>query len=205
MSDFKIQRNLKLILIGMMLGDANLQTFSDGKTARLRVLHSMKQQEYLQHKFSFFEQFCRTPIRYLKETRGETVYEKCYFQTMTSPKLSVFFHMFYKDGKKVLPKLIHRYLHPITLAYWFMDDGALKWKNRSKAVRFCTDNFTQEEVIRLKDLLNDQYHLNASIVKQRSRFRIYIPNNNYEFTNLIEPYMFHSMLYKLPRPDIDRI
>lgn len=31
---------------------------------------------------------------------------------------------------------IHRYLkEPIVLAYWYMDDGALKWKNHSNGVK----------------------------------------------------------------------
>jgi hypothetical protein len=205
MFDFKITKKLKLILIGMMLGDANLQTFSDGKKARLRVLHSTKQKEYLEHKYLLFEKLCRTKICFLKETRENNIYEKCYFQTLTSLKLSFFFHMFYKDGKKIVPKLIHRYLEPITLAYWYMDDGSMKWKNRSKAVRLCTDSFTNEEVIRLKDLLNEKYDLKASVFKQRSRYRIYIPNSNYEFTHLIEEYVIDSMVYKLPRKTLTEI
>jgi hypothetical protein len=86
-----------------------------------------------------------------------------------------------------------------------MDDGSMKWKNRSKAVRLCTDSFTNEEVIRLKDLLNEKYDLKASVFKQRSRYRIYIPNSNYEFTHLIEEYVIDSMVYKLPRKTLTEI
>lgn len=196
---FKITKKLKLILIGMLLGDANLQTFSKGKTVRLRVLHSIKQKEYLQHKYLLFQNICRTKISFLEEKRENKLYQKCYFQTLTTSKFAFFFHMFYKDGQKCLPKLIHRYLEPITLAYWYMDDGSMKWKNRSKAVRLCTDNFTFQEVQVLRDLLNEKYDLKATIFKQRSRFRIYIPNTNLEFTHLIQEYVIEEMKWKLPK------
>lgn len=198
--DFKINKKLKLILIGMLLGDANLQSFSLGKTARLRVLHSANQALYIEHKYSLFKPLIRTKLLAYKEK--QTKYEKMYFNTVTTNKLKFYYDMFYKENpvrKKIVPKLIHRYLEPITLAYWYMDDGALKWKNRSKAVRICTDNFTQEEVQLLVDSLNNKYPwMNATMQKQRSRYRIYIPNTEYKFSQLIEPYVVESMKYKLP-------
>ena len=38
-----INKQTKLALIGMMLGDANIQKVSEQSTARLRVIHSIKQ------------------------------------------------------------------------------------------------------------------------------------------------------------------
>jgi len=199
---FKITKKLKLILFGMLLGDANLQTFSNGQTARLRVLHGVKQRAYLEHKYQLFKPIIRTKILTLQEKRNHQTYTKHYFNTLTTKQLKFFYDCFYKDGKKKLPKLIHRYIEPISLAYWYMDDGSLKWKNRSKAVRICTDNFSKQEVIRLIEILNTKFQLNASIFKQRSRFRIYIPNQKGEFTRLIRPYIVDSLLYKVP-VDID--
>ena len=62
-------------------------------------------------------------------------------------------------GKKKIPKLIHRWLNPISIAYWFMDDGSLKWKNKSKAVRICTDNFNKKEVEQCVAILNNKFNL----------------------------------------------
>lgn len=202
-TNLKISKKLKLILIGMLLGDANLQSFSNGKTARLRVIHSRKQMDYIQHKYNLFQPIIRTKLLTYQERRTSdfqtTFYEKAYFNTISTNQLKFYYDLFYKDGKKVLPKFIHRYLEPITIAYWYMDDGSLKWRGRSKAVRICTDNFTKQEVVSLIEALNSKYPwLSATINKQRSRYRIYIPNTDNMFQKLIEPYVIESMKYKLP-------
>ena len=194
---FKINKKLKLILIGMLLGDANLQTFSKGKTARLRILHSTKQAQYIEHKYQLFQPIIRTKI--LTYSEKETGYKKMYFNTITTSQLKFYYDLFYQQNRKIVPRNIHRYLQPITLAYWYMDDGSLKWKNRSKAVRLCTDNFSEKEVTNLVEALNKKYSwLSATVQKQRSRYRIYIPNNDYQFSKLIEPFIIDSMKYKLP-------
>lgn len=191
-------KDLKLALIGMLLGDANLQSFSEGKTARLRILHSIKQIDYLHHKYMLFQPLIRTRSSVYKERQNGKVYEKCYFNSVTTKQLKFFYDLFYRDGKKIVPKHIHRYLEPITLAYWYMDDGSLTWKNRSKAIRLCTDGFSGTEVKLLVDVLNKKYLLKAIIHRQRSRFRIYIPNKNNDFIELIRPYILESMTYKIP-------
>lgn len=203
-----IDKKLKLIIIGLILGDANIQTFQKEEpitTARLRILHSTKQLEYLNHKFILLNSYIRQKkILFLREKTETKEYHKCYFNTQTLKQFAFFYHMFYqkdlKTGKikKILPRLIHRYLEPITLAYWFMDDGSLKWKNRSKAVRICTDSFSKSEVEHLVNLLNNKFDLKARTFKARSRLRIYIPNTEGEFSQLIAPYVHSSMAYKIP-------
>lgn len=208
----RIDRKLKCIIVGLLLGDANIQVFQKPElgpptTARLRIIHSANQVEYLKHKWNLFECFIRQKqILFMEEKRAMKTYSKCYFNTQTLKQFAFFYHLFYKQdpktGKvfKVLPKLIHRYLEPITLAYWYMDDGSLKWKNRdqSKAVRICTDSFTKKEVQHLIMILNKKYQLNASIFRARSRFRIYIPNTDREFSLLIQDWIHPSMAYKVP-------
>mmetsp|Transcript_35962 Transcript_35962/g.101838 ORF Transcript_35962/g.101838 Transcript_35962/m.101838 type:complete len:207 (+) Transcript_35962:266-886(+) len=203
-----IDKKRKLIIIGLLLGDANIQVFQKEEpitTARLRVLHSTKQIDYLNHKFVLFHSYIRQKrVLFLEEQTKTKTYHKCYFNTLTLKQFAFFYHMFYKKdlktGKtiKILPRLIHRYLEPITLAYWYMDDGSLKWKNHSKAVRICTDSFSKSEVEHLVYLLNTKYDLKARTFKARSRLRIYIPNTNREFSQLIEQYIHPSMVYKVP-------
>lgn len=204
-----IDRRLKLIIIGLLLGDANVQIFQksveQATTARLRIVHTTKQLDYLKHKFGLFKSYVRQKkVSFICEKNGRKTYDKCYFNTKTLKEFAFFYHLFYqkdpKEGKiiKVVPRLIHRYLEPITLAYWFMDDGSLKWKGRSKAVRICTDSFSKQEVELLVRLLNEKYDLKASTFKARSRLRIYIPNNQGEWSKLISKHIHPSMVYKIP-------
>lgn len=203
-----IDRKLKLILIGLLLGDANIQIFRKTEPitkARLRILHSVKQVDYLKHKFDLFRTYIRQKdILFSQEKAKGHTYHKCYFHTETLKQFAFFYNLFYKKhfktGKvyKVVPRFIHRYLEPITLAYWYMDNGSLKWKNRSKAVRICTDSFSKSEVEYLVLLLNKKYDLKARTFKARSRLRISIPNSKGEFNKLIESYILPSMRYKIP-------
>jgi hypothetical protein len=46
----------KDILVGCLLGDANLQTNTQGRTWRLRMLHGENQKEYLDAKYEIFKE-----------------------------------------------------------------------------------------------------------------------------------------------------
>ena len=54
------------------------------------------------------------------------------------------------NGTKKVPKIIGKLLKLFfAFTYWYMDDGAQKWKGKSRGVRFCTDNFTFQHRERL--------------------------------------------------------
>ncbi len=52
-------------------------------------------------------------------------------------------NLFIKD----VPNNITKYLTPRAIAYWYMDDGALKWLGRSNAMRICTESFSEHGVV----------------------------------------------------------
>ena len=107
-------------------------------------------------------------------------------------------HNICKRRKKV-PKLIHRWLTPRAIAYWYMDDGAQKWKGKSLGVRFCTDNFTSPEIERLCKVLRERYLLKISLQKKGTAFRIYVSSDSYTLLkDLIFVFLIPSMLYKFP-------
>ena len=107
-------------------------------------------------------------------------------------------HIVYKKRKRV-PKLIHKWLTPRAIAYWYMDDGAQKWKGRSLGVRFCTDNFSLSEIETLAQILRNKYSLKISFQKKGTNFRIYVSSDSYkEMKNLIGDFLIKSMVYKFP-------
>ena len=104
----------------------------------------------------------------------------------------------YKRCKKV-PKLIHKWLTPRAIAYWYMDDGAQKWKGKSLGVRFCTDGFTLSDTDRLLKVLRDKYLLKTSIQKKGDFSRIYVSSHSFVvLKNLIYVFLIPSMIYKFP-------
>lgn len=113
--------------------------------------------------------------------------------------------MFYKRDLalnrdiKVVPsnESLDKYLSPVALAYWFMDDGA-KASAKSKGYVFCTHNFDISEIKRLSLFINNRYNLDSVVRKDRHYYVIYIKGSDSEkFINLIKPHMHVSMLYKL--------
>lgn len=64
----QIYRDLQDILVGTLLGDASMQTYSDGKTWRLRYLQ--KDEQYLRHLYNLWEKFTGTEPKYIKDKQG---------------------------------------------------------------------------------------------------------------------------------------
>jgi hypothetical protein len=81
-----------------------------------------------------------------------------------------------------------------------MDDGSAKWKKHSKAVRFCTDNFSKTEVQLLCDVFIKKYKIKAKPQKHRkNHYRVYIlEESGLDLKTIIFPLLRDEMLYKCP-------
>jgi hypothetical protein len=192
------------LLIGTLLGDGCLQT-ENGQAWRYRAIHKAFHKQYIDHKYQILKDFCNKEPTYqtIFDSRTNKNYCRYYFNSRMSSDFRFLGSIFYKnDGtvlKKVVPKHIHRYLTPRALAYWYMDDGALKWKGHSNAVRFCTDSFSNSDVNLLINVLKEKYNLNCSLQKKDNIFRISILENSYiQLKDLVFPYLLPSMYYKFP-------
>ena len=194
----------KDLIIGSLLGDGNMQTLN-GRTWRFRVLHKADHETYVNHKFEIVKNFCATNPKYYSflDDRTKKSYDRYSFSTLSSVNLKFFGCMFYKkegfNWKKKVPTNIHTFLTPRALAYWYMDDGALKWKGHSNAVRLCTDSFSLDEVHSLKNVLETKFFLKVSIQKKGNIYRLCILEESYPIlNNLIAKYLIPCMYYKFP-------
>lgn len=191
----KLCEQQKNILIGILLGDASL-TWNRQKTkARLSI--RQKNKEYFDHLCEVFQNFITATPRQNKQTG---VWE-C--DTHQFSEFRFYKHQFYtQDNVKRVPQLVHRWLTPQAIAYWYMDDGSQKWKGHSSGVRFCTDCFTHQEVKRLAKVLTSLYGVKTSTFVQRETLRIYISgrgNNATNFGKLVLPFIHPSMMHKIPQ------
>lgn len=208
----KLTQIQKDLIIGTILGDGNMQTYSKGKTWRYIALQSGGQKEYIFHKYEVLGSLCGTKPKessYL-DKRTNKVYTRYSFNTLTNPSLRFFGNLFYKldntTGKwiKRIPVNIGLFLTPRTLAYMYMDDGSLKWKDDSVCTRLCTDNFNLIEVKRIQKVLLNKYNINTTLskvnLKNKKGYRIEISciKDGLTFHDLIKPYMHETMVYKIP-------
>ena len=200
----KITKEQKEIIVGILLGDAHLET-ANGRTYRLKIEHSVKQRDYVWHLYEKLKTLAAAPPKERVRYYNGRAYKKVWFNTKYTGRLRFFAHQFYRDGKKRVPKLIHRWLTPRAMAYWFMDDGSIK-SHQTLGLILNTQSFSRKDVERLVKVLRERYGISCKERKQREGYQIYISSDSYEtFRKLIEPYIIPSMTYKLKPREVKRI
>ena len=194
MEDFPPE--LKEIIIGLALGDLYIRRRA--KNTCLCFKQSSKNEEYILHLYSLFQEYCLTsPRKYKAKLKGKT-YESIVFDTLTYSVFNYYHELFYKDNKKVVPLSIGEHLTARSLAYWAMDDGGA---DRSGFILY-TNSFTKDEVNLLINVLKSKFDLNCSIHTRNDKIikphMIYIKGDSwYKFKSLIEPYVIPHFSYKL--------
>nr|AYQ94868.1 hypothetical protein [Microspora sp. UTEX LB472] len=207
----KLTQVQKDLIFGTLLGDANLQTGSRGKTWRYRALQKSEHKEYLFHKYEILEPLCGSkPIEsvVLGERSRKQIKRWC-FNTLIESSLIFFGNMFYKYDPiqdkwvKNVPLKVQTFLTPRALAYFYMDDGALKWQGHSNAMRLCTESFSVEGVQRIQTSLKNLYNLETTLTKKKLKDgfvgrRIAISEKSSgAFCELIKPFLVDCMKYKV--------
>lgn len=199
----KVQNDL---LIGTLLGDGNCQTQTAGNTWRYRAVHKLAHQPYIFHKYEVMQSYCGSPpvLSTVVDTRTNKKYSRYTFQTLVADEFRYYGKLFYtkqddQSWVKRVPPNIASLLTPQALAYWYMDDGALKWRGRSNAVRLCTDSFTTNDVNLLKSVLETKFSLRVSLQKKDSIQRLCILEESYPILkDIIGPWLIPCMYYKFP-------
>ena len=137
------------VLVGILLGDASLRTDTGGRRYRLQVSQSEQHKQYVFHLYDIYKNLTTSPptrLSFSDSRNPNKTYVRWTFSTTQQACFRFYGQQFYnKNGKKKCPRLIEKMLSPRSIAYWYMDDGAQKWKGKSKGVRFCTDNFSHTE------------------------------------------------------------
>ena len=174
-----------MFIIGSILGDGYLDTTTRGYS--LRIHHGISQKEYVEFKYSLISSFVNS-----KPKRSGNAY---YFRTVSHPILTKLRSIFYKDRKKVIPKIfLRKNFDPFALAIWIMDDGAAD-KNQ---LRINTQSFSLEENLWLIKFLQTKFGIKSTINVDRRKYRLRIANSSMNLLKqLITPYIIPSMSYKL--------
>lgn len=202
--NFVLSQFQRQVIVGTLLGDAHAESNSLARvTYRLKFCQSLKHKAYLDHLYSIFQDCCGAPpyIKKLSDSRSKIVHPCWCFSTKVSVKFAFYGKYFYdKNGRKRIPLNIGRFLTPVVLAYWYMDDGSIKSKE-SKGMILNTHAFSLKEVELLVKSLQNKFNIEAKPRKQKDGYQIYISGHSYEsFSSLILPYMHPTMLYKVPPP-----
>jgi len=190
--------------IGLMLGDASLQTQNKGRTYRMKLEWGDKNKVYAEHVHALFEEWVLSPPH--QKTRvnmnGNTVINWG-FQTISHNAFNPLKDLFLiKKHKGVADNLIKNHLTGRGLAYWFMDDGGkldYNKNSKNKGLVLNTHSFSKEEVEIMSIELRNKFNLNTYTRLNKNKSIIVINNDSYErFVDLTDKYFILSMRYKLP-------
>ena len=110
----KLTKVQKEVLIGILLGDGNLQTFNNGRTFRLRVVQSLKNKDYLIHLYNIFSNLVKTEPKIM----NDGLYDKIYFNTLTYSCFRFYGQQFYNyNNVKCVPKILNKIITMRSIAY----------------------------------------------------------------------------------------
>jgi hypothetical protein len=194
---------LNEVLFGCLLGDSSLN--SNSKTGFYRTVnfnHSIKQKDYFEYKKKLFGKYfiqCNSVTSgYGSEMLMGKLISNLGLLKIANEICSV-------NGKKKVTKKWVDNLTPISLAFWFMDDGTLS--NRENPDLRCranisTQGFPLNEIRLLQEGMKEKFNIEVSIGDNKTYkgYCILIDADNTEkFCSLIAPYICDSMKYKLPK------
>jgi hypothetical protein len=148
---FALSPKQKEVAIGLVLGDASLNTDNKGKTYRMKFEWGDRQKLYVDHVFNLFDQWVLSkPHKKVRTSPKGNQIITWGFQTLSHQAFNHLAELFINNNKKTIPKfLIKNYLTPIGLAYWFCDDGGrldYNKNSKNKSIVLNTQSFTDIEV-----------------------------------------------------------
>ncbi|WP_310482225.1 RNA ligase family protein [Chamaesiphon sp. VAR_48_metabat_403] len=188
------------ILLGKLLGDGFLHKTKDSNSSAIKFSHKKSHEEYLNFCIDSLKQLKTNKTRNLTSgygtemTEASTEYSNAIYEE--------FYLSFRAEGtKKKVPSWVADRLSPLSLAFWYMDDGSLSHteKQEDRALFACCNFSDADLIILLAGLKN--LGLNGVSYKsddrQYNRIRLNKESADKMFC-LISPYIPEVMQYKLP-------
>jgi hypothetical protein len=190
----KLSKLQRQIIIGVLLGNASIvKQRCKNSCNDIKFEQCLSKAEYVYNLYDHFKDWVRTEpkIRFIKGGQANDRFS-LWFRTYRHKSLNYYYNVFYVNSKKKVPKFIYKLITPVSLAYWYMDDGT-KWKN---GYVLNTQAFELHDQKKLLNVLNKKFGLDVQIYRDRKFYLIFIKNIE-QFNYLVKPYIIDSMKYKL--------
>lgn len=190
---FQLSELQEAVLVGTLLGDANLRY--RGKWCRLHIKHAASQLPLVRYKRKIFEDITKMGVREFSQRVGIKDYNFAELVTLTHPIFSLYYELFYREEKKVVPQNISNLLvDPRGLAVWLMDDGSAEYAGASLQ----THGFSLADVTRLMKAIQDNFGIKVQKRRNKGKWIIYFPKSSMEKLKLtVQEYVLPEFRYKL--------
>jgi ubiquinol-cytochrome c reductase cytochrome b subunit len=188
------------IIYGSLLGDAHAEKRLSGVGTRISFFQEDTHLKYIFYLHNLLSKagYCNDKLPIVKERLGvkDKVRKIVRFSTWTYTSFNWIHDEWYINGRKCVPNNIDKYLTPLALAIWIMDDGA----KVGKGLKFSTNSFTYSECIHLVNILYKNFSLKASVQSAgiKDQYIIYIWKESMnDLLNIVSPYIIPEMKYKI--------
>jgi hypothetical protein len=186
------------LIIGSLLGNSYIRKNNDNSIIITFIKCSNNIESLmLFHKILYKNGYCKSikPKLYKMISKNNKI---LYYYVINSYKLydlNWLHGIFYENNLKKLPNNLDEYLTPLCLATWYMDNIS-NYFSKSGLSSF---NLNEKDINYISSILKDKYNLETIIrLEKNDKVSFYIKNtSNDRFSNLIKPYLFPSLQYKL--------
>nr|NP_689381.1 putative intron-encoded protein [Chaetosphaeridium globosum]AAM96637.1 putative intron-encoded protein [Chaetosphaeridium globosum] len=184
------------LIFGSLLGDS----YAEKRNGSTRMILQQEESNvsYLMwfHNYLAVRGYCSLKKPKLETRIGKNNKVRFFYRirTYSFASFNWIYDAFYADKIKKVPKELDKYLTPLALAVWIMDDGT----PCTFGLKIYTKTFKEEDVLFLCDVLNKKYNLLARFYRDKHQFVIYIPKTSMaRLSSLVSIYMPPSMHRKL--------
>lgn len=185
----------KQVLLGIMLGDGSF--FQNSISGKIEWTHIKTKFEYMNYISQILGHIVNPNRRDGVSGYGSETLRQ---ETFLNHYIKDYFKSFIKKGKKIVPNWVETELTPISIAFWYMDDGTLLHdEGQRDRVSFATCGFTKNDCdILVKGL--KKLSIESQIKKYSDKYNRIVINadNSVKLFLLISPYISESMKYKIP-------
>lgn len=187
-SILKLSQEQREILIGLLLGGLRVK-FDEVKRSYAvdfvfredNKIHSFLKR----HIYNEFHEWLTSEVQ-IRDKNGDV---PCHFTTIPHSCFQLYADQFFPQGLPVIPKLIHRWLTPRVLAYWYMY-GGYKTSSRDILLKL---KFDKEDVLRIAKTI-DAKSLNCRVKRRGRVFWVgLLGTDAVEFWKLTEPFVLADL------------
>lgn len=190
------------IVYGMLLGDSSILNDRRSRTNNITISTTQgeKQLDYLKLKQSIFG------VDNFSIYKGKSGYcDNAVYSGHIVSDVNIANHVLedcYIDNKKTITKSMMDKITPLSLAFWYLDDGTLRHRaeddSYSPTIQISTCGFSKEENEILIDMLWNKFGVESNLRREKDKYwSIYITTNGTKvFLELIKDYIPECMKYK---------
>lgn len=191
---------------GLLLGDVSIVRNASLKipSHKLKFEWGDRHSAYAQSVYDHIILYCLTSPRLQTGINAQNNSVKTWcFQTVTVPAFNILGQAFLMNkGKTLNMTMLEELMTPVSLAYWYMDDGHCGNVGRY-GMYFNTQGFTHQEAEGLCSILRTKFNLDSWVRSKKSKNNIpyiVVSGHSYSvFFSYVEKYIHPSMRHKFPQ------